>query len=135
MLIFISVDQIQTTWEMSRVSHKMLSKVANKGWGLDSVLSPMSKGTVQGQAGTAPLLVIPQAGSSLGGGKSAWLAEPILRKGFWLFHADKCFVDGRKLGHGNLSVVSEMFATHDESVPSFGGLKLIFTFNAFILLL
>lgn len=99
-----------------------------------SVLPLASKGTVWGQAGTAPLLVIPQAGSSLGGGKSAWLTEPILRKGFRLFCADKRSVDGRNIGHGNARSGLRNVATRDVSAPSFGGLKLIFTFNAFILL-
>lgn len=101
---------------------------------MESVLPLVSKGTVQGRAGTVPLLVIPQAGSSLGGGESAWLAEPILRTGFGLFRADKCSVGGRNLGHGNAFSSLRNAATHDTSVPSFGGLKLIFTFNAMILL-
>lgn len=60
-----------------------------------SVLPLVSKGTVQGQAGTAPLLVMPHAGSSLGGGKPAWLAECILGKGFGLFCADKYSADAQ----------------------------------------
>lgn len=111
-----------------------MGKAADEGWDLESVLPLASKGTVWGQAGTAPLLVIPQAGSSLGGGKSAWLTEPILRKGFWLFCADKRSVDGRNIDRGNARSGLRNVATRDVSVPSFGGLKLIFTFNAFILL-
>lgn len=99
-----------------------------------SVLRLVNKGTVPGQAGTVPLLVIPQAGSSLGGGKSAWMAEPILRKGFWLFHAEKCSVGGRNLGRGNAFSCLRNVAACDISVPSFGELKLIFIFNALILL-
>lgn len=102
---FTSADQIETTWEMSRVSHKTLGTGCVKQARLQTrdgagSLCPSPGEQGHGAAGTAPLLVIPHAGSSLGGGKPARLAECILRKGLGLFCADKYSADG----HGTLAM-------------------------------